>query len=29
MGIPSFNLYRLTGEGLEREAIDEINLKEA
>ena len=28
MGIPSFNLYRLTGEGLEREAIDEINMKE-
>lgn len=29
MGIPSFNLYRLTGEGLEREAIDEIKLKES
>ena len=28
MGIPSFNLYRLTEEGLEREAIDEINMKE-
>ena len=28
MGIPSFNVYRLTGEGLEREAIDEIKLKE-
>ena len=29
MGIPSFNLYRLTAEGLEREAIDEIKLKES
>ena len=29
MGIPSFNPYRLTGEGLEREAIDEIKLKES
>ncbi len=27
MGIPSFNLYRLTEEGLERKAIDEIKLK--
>ena len=29
IGIPSFNLYRLSGEGLEREAIDEIKLKES
>lgn len=29
MGIPSFNLYRRTREGLGREAINEINLKEA
>ena len=29
MGIPPFNLYRLTGEGLERESIDEIKLKES
>ena len=29
MGIPSFNLYRRTREGLGREAINEIKLKEA
>ena len=29
MGIPSFNLYREAGEGLGREAINEINLKSA
>ena len=29
MGIPPFNLYRLTGEGLEHESIDEIKLKES
>ena len=28
MGIPSFNLYREAGEGLGREAINEINLKQ-
>ena len=27
MGIPSFNLYRLTGKGLKRKAIYEIKLK--
>jgi hypothetical protein len=29
IGIPSFNLYWGTGECLEREAINEINLKDA
>ena len=29
MGTPSFNLCRESGEGLERETINEINLKQA